>query len=96
VAIPARIRQRLGWRARQGGPSGGHHLVRASEAISFADILRSIDGPPALAPCASLSAIRQCSGRKSLETCTIRPVLLAVRDASTLLLEGMPLARLVS
>lgn len=74
------------------GPSGGYHLARPPEEISFADILRSIDGPLALAPCASLTAFRQCSDCKSVETCEIRPVLLAVRDTTALLLEGMSLA----
>ncbi len=74
------------------GPSGGYHLARPAEDISFADILRSIDGPLALAPCASLTAYRQCSDCKSAETCEIRPVLLAVRDTTALLLEGMSLA----
>jgi Rrf2 family protein len=74
------------------GPSGGYHLARAADAISFADILRSIDGPLALAPCASLTAYRQCSDCKSVETCEIRPILLAVRDTTALLLEGMTLA----
>lgn len=74
------------------GPSGGYHLAKPAAAISFADILRCIDGPLALAPCASLSAYRQCSDCRSVETCEIRPVLLAVRDTTALLLEGMSLA----
>ena len=74
------------------GPNGGYHLARDAGAITFADILRSIDGPLALAPCASLTAYRQCSDCKSVETCEIRPVLLAVRDTTALLLEGMSLA----
>jgi Rrf2 family protein len=74
------------------GPTGGYHLAHPPEAISFADILRTIDGPLALAPCASLTAYRQCKDCKSVETCEIRPVLLAVRDTTALLLEGMTLA----
>jgi Rrf2 family protein len=74
------------------GPNGGYHLAHPPEAISFADILRCIDGPLALAPCASLTAYRQCSDCKSVESCEIRPVLLAVRDTTALLLEGMTLA----
>lgn len=74
------------------GPTGGYHLAREAEAISFADILRCIDGPLALAPCASLTAYRQCSDCRSVETCEIRPILLAVRDTTALLLEGMSLA----
>jgi Rrf2 family protein len=74
------------------GPSGGYHLAREAGSISFADILRSIDGPLALAPCASLTAYRQCSDCRSVATCEIRPILLAVRDTTALLLEGMSLA----
>jgi Rrf2 family protein len=74
------------------GPQGGYHLARPADTISFADILRSIDGPLALAPCASLTAFRQCPDCKPYEICEIRPILLAVRDTTSLLLEGMSLS----
>ena len=74
------------------GPTGGYQLGRAADAISFADILRCIDGPLALAPCASLTAYSPCPDCRSVETCEIRPVLLAVRDTTSLLLEGTSLA----
>ena len=77
------------------GPSGGYHLARAPEKISFADILRCIDGPLALAPCASLRNYSPCPDCKSVETCEIRPALLAVRDTTSLLLEGISLAEAV-
>lgn len=77
------------------GPSGGYHLGRAAEKISFADILRCIDGPLALAPCASLHQYSPCPDCKSVETCEIRPALLAVRDTTSLLLEGISLAEAV-
>ncbi len=74
------------------GPSGGYQLARARDEISFADILRCIDGPLALAPCASIRAYAPCPDCKSVETCEIRPALLAVRDTTSLLLEGITLA----
>jgi Rrf2 family protein len=74
------------------GPTGGYTLGRPPDAISFADILRCIDGPLALAPCASLTAYSPCPDCRSVETCEIRPVLLAVRDTTSLLLEGTSLA----
>ena len=77
------------------GPTGGYVLGRPPEAISFADILRCIDGPLALAPCASLSAYRPCADCKSVDSCEIRPILLAVRDTTSLLLEGTSLAEAV-
>jgi Rrf2 family protein len=73
------------------GPTGGYTIGRAPETISFADILRCIDGPLALAPCASMSAYRPCADCVSVDTCLIRPVLLAVRDTTALLLEGISL-----
>jgi Rrf2 family protein len=74
------------------GPSGGYLLGRPAAEITFAEILRCIDGPLALAPCASQSAYRPCPDCKSIETCEIRPILMAVRDTTALLLEGMSLA----
>jgi Rrf2 family protein len=77
------------------GPTGGYILGRAADAISFADILRCIDGPLALAPCASLMAYSPCPDCSSVETCQIRPILLAVRDTTSLLLEGISLSEAI-
>lgn len=74
------------------GPRGGYQLARPAGLISFAEILRCIDGPLALAPCASLTAPGVCADCELMETCVIRPVLLAVRSTTALLLEGMSLA----
>ena len=38
------------------------------------------------------TAFGKCPDCRSLETCEIRPILLAVRDTTALLLEGMSLA----
>ena len=73
------------------GAAGGYVLARAADQISFADILRCIDGPLALAPCASQTAFAPCPDCKSIETCKIRPALMAVRDTTALLLEGISL-----
>lgn len=78
--------------ASRRGPAGGYVLARPPEAISFAEILRAIDGPLALAPCVSQTAFRPCDDCASLEACEIRPVLAAVRDATARLLEGTSLA----
>lgn len=75
------------------GPSGGYRLARGAEAISFADVLRCIDGPLALAPCASQTAFRPCPDCRSIENCAIRPVLVAVRDSTARLMEGVSLAQ---
>lgn len=75
------------------GPTGGYVLSRDPSQISFAEVLRAIDGPLALAPCASQTAFRPCPDCRSVETCEIRPVLIAVRDATAARLEGTSLAQ---
>ena len=77
------------------GPAGGYELARKPDEISFAEIMRCIDGPLALAPCVSQMAFGKCPGCKSIEACELRPVLLSVRTTTVLLLEGMSLAEAI-
>lgn len=74
------------------GKLGGYVLARAPEAIAFAEAIRLIDGPLALAPCASRTAFRKCDDCPSLEGCTLREALVRARDATAEVLEGWTLA----
>lgn len=75
------------------GKFGGYSLARAPDRISFAEVIRIIDGPLALAPCASQLAFRKCDDCEDLETCPLRPALLKARDATAEVLEGHTLAQ---
>jgi DNA-binding IscR family transcriptional regulator len=55
-------------------------------------VIRTIDGPLALSPCASRMAYRKCDDCLDEATCTIRKVLLEVRDATADILEHRTLA----
>jgi Rrf2 family protein len=74
------------------GRSGGYILGKPPADISFAEIIRIIDGPLALAPCASRTAFRKCDDCEDVETCAIRKVLVHVRDSTADILEGRTLA----
>ena len=76
----------------QRGKFGGYSLGRQPEDIAFAEVLRVIDGPLALSPCASVTAYRKCDDCEDEVTCAIRKVLLAVRDATAEILEQHTLA----
>jgi Rrf2 family protein len=76
----------------QRGKYGGYTLGRTPENIAFAEVLRAIDGPLALSPCASVTAYRKCDDCEDETTCAIRKVLLAVRDATADILEHHTLA----
>ena len=74
------------------GKLGGYSLARPPAEISFAEVIRVIDGPLALAPCVSQMAFRKCHDCPSLETCSLRAALLKARDATARELEGYSLA----
>jgi Rrf2 family protein len=74
------------------GRAGGYLLGKAAKNITFAEVIRTIDGPLALAPCVSTTAYHRCQDCVDEETCAIRKVLLAARDATAAVLEERTLA----
>jgi Rrf2 family protein len=75
------------------GKFGGYTLARDAAAISFAEVIRIIDGPLALAPCVSPRlGFRKCADCSDLDTCTLREALRRARDATADVLERYSLA----
>jgi Rrf2 family protein len=74
------------------GRFGGYALAAPPSEIFFADVIRAVEGPLALAPCASRTAYKPCKDCFDVETCPIRAALLASRDAVATVLEGWSLA----
>ena len=74
------------------GKFGGYTLARDAGEISFAEVIRIIDGPLALAPCVSRLSFRKCEDCPDLATCALREALLKARDATSEVLEGYSLA----
>jgi Rrf2 family protein len=74
------------------GKLGGYSLARPAAQISFAEVIRVIDGPLAMAPCVSRLQFRKCDDCPDLATCSIREALLRARDATADVLESYSLA----
>lgn len=74
------------------GRSGGYRLARAAREISFGEVIRLLDGPLALVPCASLSAYAPCGDCQDEAACAIRRAAIAVREESARVLDGFSLA----
>jgi len=74
------------------GRWGGYSLSRPADQISFADVLRVTDGPLALSPCVSVTAYGKCEECFEETVCSIRKVLLLVRNATANILESISLA----
>ncbi len=75
------------------GKFGGYTLGRPPSEISFAEVIRILDGPLALAPCVSPRlGFRKCADCPDLASCTRRVALLRARDATADVLEAYTLA----
>ena len=73
------------------GRAGGYMLAAPAGAISFADVIRALEGPLALAPCASRTAYGPCETCPDVETCPLQPVLRDGRDALASVFEARTL-----
>jgi len=76
------------------GPSGGHRLAADPTTISVADIIRIVDGPLALTPCASKTRFSACTDCPDLRSCRLRHLMRRARDAVAGVLEEQSLAEL--
>lgn len=92
--IPKRFLEAILLQLRRGllvvsrrGKAGGYSLAKPPQDISYAEIIRCIDGPLALASCASVNAYRRCESCQDDTTCVIRKTLIKVRDATADILE---------
>ena len=75
------------------GPKGGYKLARTPDQISFGEVVRSMEGPIALVPCASVNFYAPCGDCHDEATCAIRRAFSILRDQSTTLLDSISLAQ---
>src|SRR4051794_33846209 len=73
--------------ASKRGKGGGYLLLKHPEDISIGQIIRLIDGPLALTPCASRTAFKPCQECKAPDTCAIRFLMVKVRDSTAEILD---------
>jgi Rrf2 family protein len=77
------------------GPAGGHRLVSLPSEVTAADVIRAIDGPLAMTPCASATAFRACDDCAEITSCRLRHLMRQARDSVALVLESRTLADLM-
>lgn len=76
------------------GKGGGYFLNLPPSKIRLADIIRKIDGPIAMLPCASLYFYERCSNCDE-KNCGLHDTMIEVRDSTLKILEGKTVADLV-
>lgn len=78
------------------GKGGGYALARGAHEITVGAIVRTLDGPLAPIPCASVTAYRPCEDCADLKTCPVRLIMLEARNAIAHVLDNRTLAELRS
>jgi Rrf2 family protein len=78
------------------GSLGGYALLKPADAISFAEVLRLIDGPMAPLPCLSVVAYTRCIDCTDEKTCEIRHAFALVADATREVLERTTIAQAIA
>jgi len=74
------------------GKGGGYYLIKDPKEIQLSKIIRLLDGPIALVPCASLNYYEPCVECQDEATCGIHKVMIKVRDEMLKTLDNKSLA----
>ncbi|HYH21660.1 MAG TPA: Rrf2 family transcriptional regulator [Azospirillum sp.] len=74
------------------GKSGGYRLARLPSEISFGEVIRLMDGHIAPIPCASKFNFKPCADCTDPATCSVRWLMIQVRDATAEVLDNHTLA----
>ncbi|WP_017257625.1 RrF2 family transcriptional regulator [Pedobacter arcticus] len=78
------------------GAGGGYFLMQNSSDVMVSEIIRILDGPIALLPCVSLNFYQRCEECKDEVTCSIRKMMVKVRDASIAIMGNTSIADLMN
>jgi Rrf2 family protein len=81
----------LGILVSKKGRGGGYALARPPEKTTVGEIVRSLEGPVAVLPCAG-SDPRACNECPDFETCGLRMVMSQVSESMALVLDRTSLA----
>jgi Rrf2 family protein len=74
------------------GPGGGYLLRHPPDQITAGQVIRVLDGPLALVPCASQTAYQACDDCPDEDDCAVRTLFKSVRDETARILDGTTLA----
>ena len=77
------------------GKLGGYFLARRPKQVSVGEVMRIMEGPIALLPCASHTGYARCEECRDENLCGIRMVMKEARDATAKILDGTTLADVV-
>lgn len=64
------------------GAGGGYYLIQPPSEIMVSTVIRILEGPIALLPCVSVNYYERCEECIDEQTCSIRDMMMKVRNAT--------------
>ena len=83
--------KRIGIIDSKRGKGGGYFFVEDPVNIRVGDVIRFLEGPIALLPCASVTKYRKCSDCNSETECSLRTLMQDVREKTAKILDDTTL-----
>ncbi|MEY3441940.1 MAG: HTH-type transcriptional regulator CymR [Bacteroidota bacterium] len=77
------------------GKGGGYYLLKDPATISLASMYRLLEGPIAMLPCVSHNYYEACADCPEEAACSLKRVMIEVRDSTLVVLENRMLSDLV-
>jgi Rrf2 family protein len=74
------------------GKGGGYYLIKDPKEINMATVYRVLEGPIALLPCASHNFYEKCTDCTDEISCSVRKLMMEIRDNTLNILENNSLA----
>jgi Rrf2 family protein len=78
------------------GAHGGYYLSKHPEEVLLSHVIRISGGPIAMLPCVSLNFYERCEECPTEEICSLRSVMLEVREATLKILSKTSLSDLIA
>ncbi len=72
--------RKTGFLGSKKGKGGGYYFIKQPSEIKMVDIIRILEGPIAMVPCASLNYYEKCDDCSDEDTCSVRKLMIKVRD----------------
>ncbi|MCT8338809.1 Rrf2 family transcriptional regulator [Flavobacteriaceae bacterium TK19130] len=87
--------RKTGFLQSKKGKGGGYYLLKSAENIKIAEVYRILEGPIALVPCVSLNFYEKCDDCPDEDACTVRKLMIKVRDNALAILANTTLQDLI-
>jgi Rrf2 family protein len=86
--------RKSGFLGSKKGKGGGYYLLKEASDIPMTDVIRVLEGPIAMLPCVSLNYYEKCDDCIDEVSCSVRKLMIQVRDQTLEIFRNTTLADL--